>query len=130
MVGIANVGSPELLDTHRRDAWRMRASPEMEVAVDASVCAEMRLAFRYFRPPLKARVELAEGGRPKRVYAQQIYGTVVECAGPWKGSGEWFRESAAWSREEWDLGLNDGGLYRAFSVEAAARDWYLEGSYD
>jgi protein ImuB len=151
MVGVENVGSPELLDTHRRDAWRMRASPALEVSsflpqdddafsatadtmggVSGGVAA-MRLAFRYFRPPLKARVELGEGGRPKRVFAQQIYGTVVECAGPWKSSGDWWRpavEAGGWSREEWDLGLNDGGLYRAFSVERQVQDWYLEGSYD
>jgi hypothetical protein len=58
---------------------------------------------------------------------------VVECAGPWKSSGDWWRpavEAGGWSREEWDLGLNDGGLYRAFSVEKQVQDWYLEGSYD
>lgn len=131
MVGVENVGSPELLDTHRRDAWRMRSSP-----VSSSVVYEeeggrelgIRLAFRYFRPPLRARVEI-EGGRPRKVYAQQIYGNVVECAGPWKASGDWWLGAAPeWAREEWDLGLNDGGLYRAFTTEE--EEWFLEGSYD
>ncbi len=130
MVGLENVGSPELLNTHRRDAWTMRASPAMAVAEDPDGRAMgIRLAFRYFRPPLRARVELApENGRPKRVFAQQIYGSVVECAGPWKASGEWFTPAGAWAREEWDLGLNDGGLYRAFTT--VEREWFLEGSYD
>lgn len=136
MVGVENAGSPELLNTHRRDAWRMRSTTPMLIADDFAMPREnaLRLAFRYFRPPLRARVELAlPGKRPKRVFAQQIYGSVVECAGPWKASGEWFTQNP-WDREEWDLGLNDGGLYRAFSARSARReeerDWFLEGSYD
>ncbi len=149
MVGIENVGSPQLLDTHRRDAWKMNATPSL-VAEQFETPREkgLRLAFRYFRPPVKARVELASGtGRPARVFtqklhgSQQIYGAVVECAGPWKASGEWFT-SAPWDREEWDLGLNDGGIYRAYSAKSPRRptggvrmneedrDWFLEGSYD
>ena len=139
MVGIENVGSPQLLDTHRRDAWQMNSTPNATpslVAEEFETPREngLRLAFRYFRPPVKARVELVSGtGRPARVFAQQIYGSVVECAGPWKASGEWFT-STPWDREEWDLGLNDGGIYRAYSAKSVQReqdrDWFLEGSYD
>lgn len=144
MVGAGNAGSPELLDTHRRDAWRMRPSPlPTAAAAPVSEAFEevhdddgngggggyIRLAFRYFRPPLKARVELDAGRRPAKVFAQQIYGTVVDCAGPWKASGDWWLGAASeWAREEWDLGLNDGGIYRAFTNED--REWFLEGSYD
>jgi protein ImuB len=135
MVGIENAGSPELLDTHRRDAWKMNATPNL-VAESFEAPREngLRLAFRYFRPPLRARVELVGAtGRPAKVFAQQIYGAVVECAGPWKASGEWFT-SAPWDREEWDLGLNDGGIYRAYSAASPRREqdreWFLEGSYD
>lgn len=136
MVGIENVGSPQLLDTHRRDAWKMNSTPNLvaEQVEEAPRENGLRLAFRYFRPPLKARVELSSAsGRPARVFAQQIYGTVVECAGPWKASGDWFT-SVPWDREEWDLGLNDGGIYRAYSARSARRaedrEWFLEGSYD
>ena len=63
-----------------------------------------------------------------------VRGPVARAAGPWRGSGDWWNQNV-WDREEWDLGLNDGGLYRAFSarsarVEEDRRDWFLEGSYD
>jgi protein ImuB len=138
MVGLENVGSPELLDTHRRDAWIMRPSPSLNTKRSSFAPlksqqheeedAQLPLAFRYFRPPLRARVELApESKRPQRVFAQHIYGAVLECAGPWKASGDWFTTSP-WIREEWDLGLNDGGLYRAYTTPDET--WFLEGAYD
>lgn len=129
MVGVENAGSPELLDTYRRDAWRMRPMPEMDLGHGGEPGPQVRVAFRYFRPPLRARVDVDEAtGRPRRVYAQQVYGAVLECAGPWKASGEWFT-GQPWVREEWDLGLNDGGLYRAFAM-LERREWFLEGAYD
>jgi protein ImuB len=129
LVGAGNVGSPELLDTHRRDAWRMRPSP---VSPDGPAAmapektrAGMRIAFRYFRPPRKARVETVEG-KPGKVSGAGIYGKVTATSGPWKSSGDWWTD-AAWAREEWDVALNDGAIYRLVSVAGA---WLLEGTYD
>jgi protein ImuB len=134
MVGERNVGSPELRNTYRPGAWvvsgqwpvasgQSRFSGEWRVA-----SGESRLAFRYFTPGLKARVELREG-MPKRVDAERgIYGLVVQSAGPWRTSGDWWREDA-WDRDEWDIGLNNGAVYRIF-VERPAERWVVEGAYD
>jgi protein ImuB len=126
MVGERNVGSPELVNTHRPGAWSL--SGQWPVAGGQLASAESRLAFRYFNPGLKARVELREG-MPKRVDAERgIYGLVVQAAGPWRTSGDWWRQDA-WDRDEWDIGLNNGVVYR-ICLERAADRWVVEGAYD
>jgi protein ImuB len=59
--------------------------------------------------------------------------------GPWRTSGDWWKsgtlegesekEAAAWNRDEWDVALESGALYRLFE-EAGSRRWFIEGSYD
>ena len=132
MVGARKAGSPELLNTFKPDAWQMRGTPPgpgrtlvfvEPVAMESGV----RLAFRYFRPPLEARVELAAEGVPKRIFATGVWGAVVQVAGPWRASGEWWNGDERWSRQEWDVALNDGAIYRLFT---ASQRWFVEGTYD
>lgn len=125
MVGEANAGTPTLLDSHRPGAWKMGESASVQLN-GAAASVRMRLAFRYFHPVLKARVELARG-TPRRVFAQQIYGNVLQAAGPWRTSGDWWRDP--WDRDEWDIELNDGGLYRLCLLRPP-QQWILEGAYD
>ena len=132
MVGAGKAGSPELLNTYKPDAWQMRSTPpgprqQGLVFVEADEKCCVRLAFRYFRPPLEARVELAEEGVPKRIYASGVWGAVVQVAGPWRASGEWWNGDERWSRQEWDVALNDGAIYRLFT---SAQRWFVEGTYD
>jgi protein ImuB len=91
----------------------------------SSVRGDARQAFRYFRPPLAARVSLA-ATQPAYVAAAQIRGRVVDLAGPWRTSGAWWTIDA-WSRDEWDIALSDGALYRLYCSPGG---WFLEGSYD
>lgn len=129
MVGERNIGSPELLDTHRPGAWKLSNS-EWQAATFPSCGREgaTRLAFRCFIPALKARVELREG-MPRRLDAERgIYGNVVQAAGPWRTSGDWWREDK-WDRDEWDVGLNNGAVYRIY-LERPAERWLVEGAYD
>jgi protein ImuB len=59
-----------------------------------------------------------------------VAGVVRQTAGPWRTSGEWWA-STAWSRDEWDIALDSGGLYRLYCVHAPQRaNWFLDGSYD
>jgi protein ImuB len=51
---------------------------------------------------------------------------VVERAGPWRTSGDWWTRDP-WSRDEWDIALSDGALYRLY---CAPQGWFVEGSYD
>jgi protein ImuB len=112
LVGAENVLYPRLLDTYRPGVGQNDAP---------------RLAFRYFRPPLAARVE-TEGGFPRRLRAGRVQGTVIELAGPWRSSGEWWRPDE-FCRDEFDLYLSDGALYRLIR-DRIARQWFVEGTYD
>jgi protein ImuB len=138
IVGEERVGSPELIDTHRPDAFRMvhvgRRVPATFVGPAPTgargqgpgageKCAH--LALRIFRPPRAARVAVASG-RPGFVVADGIRGKVLDLAGPWRTSGDWWT-SGFWSRDEWDIALSDGAIYRLY---CEPRGWFVEGSYD
>ncbi|HJZ98495.1 MAG TPA: hypothetical protein VKE70_18420 [Candidatus Solibacter sp.] len=140
IVGEDCVGSPELLDTHRPDAYKHR-SLTVAAPISASTLANERayrsrdrkgavlgctqLSLRIFRPPRTARVALASG-QPGFVAADGIRGKVIEFAGPWRTSGDWWTTDP-WSRDEWDIALSDGALYRLY---CNPRGWFVEGSYD
>jgi protein ImuB len=87
----------------------------------------LRLSLRIFRPALHARVRLA-GVIPKQIVAPGVQGSVLESAGPWKTSGDWWT-FAPWSREEWDVALDDGAFYRIY-CEVLSREWYVHAAYD
>ncbi|MFL6450586.1 MAG: hypothetical protein ACJ746_23330 [Bryobacteraceae bacterium] len=133
MVGKENVGSPVLLNTHRPDAFQLRTpafSNELTQSPRAQEVTEgqtLRLAIRLFRPALSAKVKLNDAA-PQKLMANGIKGIVLRFAGPWKTSGEWWA-STAWSREEWDVALDDGALYRIYQ-ETQTRSWFVEGVYD
>lgn len=120
LMGEGNVGSPELLDTHRPDAFVMRPF-NPEASAPMPVGGRLRFAFRYYRPPVPAQVRL-QAERPVFVNAQKV----LTAAGPWRASGDWWTD-AAWNREEWDVELGNGGLYRVY---AASSRWFMEGVYD
>jgi len=122
IVGEDRVGSPELLNTHRPDAFRL--SPLHHAAPPVRT-APARLALRIFRPPRPAQVTLASG-QPGFVAAPGIRGKVLEFAGPWRTSGDWWTTDP-WSRDDWDIALSDGALYRLY---CNPRGWFVEGSYD
>src|SRR5271165_1282253 len=125
VVGEGNVGSPEVVDTHRPGEFRMeRFSPVREEATcsgrkktakkyDAEK-TEKHLAkksptmsFRVFRPPLPINVN-SRDGRPAEVFLQGRRGEVHKASGPWRTSGEWWREEE-WNEDEWDLEVRFAG---------------------
>ena len=123
LVGDKNVGSPHLLDTHRPGAFEMQhygnglfaASPRRRVAAS--------LALRAL--PRPALVQIA-AGQPVHVQADRVRGHVVSSAGPWRTSGDWWTTDP-WARDEWDVALSDGALYRIYCEQGR---WFVEGSYD
>lgn len=76
-------------------------------------------------------------------------GQVTQCVGPWKTSGAWWqaavgsqqsavkaglttvdcRLSTEWDREEWDVALNDGAVYRIFQARTAG-GWFIDAIAD
>src|SRR5579862_1167200 len=128
VVGKQNVGSPELLDTHRPDAFRMRPFSAVQTRAQTQTPQQStRLAFRVYRPPRSAQVNAASG-RPAWISAVGIHGKVISLAGPWRTAGDWWT-TQSWNRDEWDVALSDGALYRIFCDCQTGR-WYVEGNYD
>jgi hypothetical protein len=140
IVGEQRVGALELLDTHHPEGFRMRRFVA-EVArkvprkktPDAEEAQSPVTALRRFRPPMRATVSL-EGGQPVRltcVRKKEVHGEILWKAGPWRFSGDWW-EHEAWSRDEWDLALQNGNtiaLYRLVH-DLLAGVWFVEGTYD
>ena len=147
LVGDQNVGSPVLLDTHRPDAFSMKrfvledktafrkrrkSSGNRRSANDNRQC----LGFRMFRPPLRAVVQV-DHGLPAQISAwgkqRSVYGKVVDVAGPWRTTGDWWRDDR-WARDEWDVAVvpnkrDEQVLYRIYR-ELNTDTWFIEGAYD
>lgn len=146
LVGEGNVGSPALLDTHRPDAFTMnrfvlpskKSNRQSEISNRQSAVGS-RLGLRMFRPPLRAVVETNQGW-PAQISAwgkqRSVYGKVVQVAGPWRTTGDWWREDR-WARDEWDVAVTSSnrtsseppGLYRIYR-KLDSEMWFVEGNYD
>lgn len=140
LVGEQNIGSPVLLDSHRPDAFDLkrfvldnRKNSKFEARNSKSV-----LGFRMFRPPLRAVVQV-DRGLPAQISAwnkqRSVYGKVVNVAGPWRTSGDWWRDDG-WARDEWDVAVETGkpgseqqAVYRIYR-ELNSGAWFVEGNYD
>jgi protein ImuB len=128
-------GAPSLLDTHRPGAFAIGTfapGPVARVqqsgpraAPQAHGPSPPRLALRVFRPPLCAEVVVKEGA-PAFISAAGVRGPVLDRAGPWRVSGDWW--DVAYSREEWDVALVTG-VYRIFR-DRLCESWYVEGELD
>jgi protein ImuB len=142
VVGEGNVGVAVRLDSHRPDAFHVKRfvnGAESEEDHHSShaqrVSARTAMSCRLFRPPLPAKVEV-EKETPMRLFFAGMRGDVLAAAGPWKTSGEWWREDC-WQQEEWDLeivfratkGQSGRGVYRVY-FDAKCDAWFVRGMYD
>jgi protein ImuB len=119
-------GAAQLLDTHRPGAFAISTFAPGPAVPAAESPPPPRVALRAFRPPRLAHVELRKG-TPAFVAAPGVRGAIVASAGPWRASGDWW--DVAWSREEWDVALAGGGLYRIFR-DRLREAWFVEGELD
>ena len=124
IVGPENIGAAELLNTHRPDAFLIRPMSCI-TEIRHGTLPSTHLVIRLYRPALHARV-IVEHGYPRRVAAQGITGNVITYGGPWRGSGDWWTH-ATWARDEWDVALSDGGVYRIYRTD---NEWFVSGVYD
>jgi protein ImuB len=135
LVGEARVGAAALVDSHRPGAFGMArfsvpAASALSELADQASRREPGVALRRFRLPVPARV-IVKDGRPVHVSAGRRglgTGAVETLAGPWRTSGEWWKEGN-WSRDEWDVALADGAVYRIHRDRAQDR-WYIDGTLD
>jgi len=145
LMGEGRCGSPALVDSHRPGAFAMTPFRVVDEprASERDACPVATL--RRFRLPIPARV-LIEHGRPisVRTDRQSLQGGRVQTsAGPWRTSGEWWKTAAApaateldalrgrvgWNRDEWDVALSDGAIYRVFEDRDSGR-WFVEAVVD
>jgi protein ImuB len=95
---------------------------------------ETQTAFRVFRPPLPAWVQLRQS-IPAQVTFQGKRGQVVHASGPWRTSGDWWNEQA-WQEDAWDVEIQfdadsqiSSALYRIYYNHFLEK-WWLRGVYD
>jgi len=128
LVGGDRVGSPSLVDSHRPDAAAVVPfAPPPEAPADEPAPALASLVLRRLRPPRPVDVG-TDDERPVRVRRGDLGGAVIACAGPWRTSGEWW-DARGWSREDWDVLLDDGTLCR-IARDRVTGAWVMDGIYD
>ena len=130
LVGEDRVGTPQLLDSHRPDAFRMATFLPGTGSASPSAAQGIRAAaLRVLRPPRAVRVEM----RHSRMAVLFLDGQrlpVRKASGPWKASGAWWTH-AEWCREEWDVALGEAEqLCCRVAYDPGANCWYLTGIYD
>jgi protein ImuB len=159
VVGKRRSGIARLLDTHRKDGFRMerfvalQEEQKQETGKGPTVWDSREsppVALRIFRPARKLHVQLVEGC-PFTMTAfseadrDEIQGKVLWSAGPWRSSGDWWAEQARdevaareevlpWDREEWDVAVanrdsSSVALYRIYR-DAGSGEWFADASYD
>ena len=130
LLGEQRVGSPELTDDHRPNAFRMIPFAPPPPSKSDKPSFSVATALRVCRPPQAIGVLLV-GTAPTRVFWEGQRYAVREIAGPWRVSGQWWSE-ANWCREEWDVRLTTEGTVRICRIafDPRSRCWYVQGTYD
>jgi protein ImuB len=130
LLGEERVGSVELKDDHRPNAFRVvpfaPPSPKRSEQPPLAVATALRVC----RPPQSIGVVFADN-LPTRVFWDGQRYAIREIAGPWRVSGQWWSE-ANWCREEWDVRLatESTELVCRIAFDPRSRCWYLQGTYD
>jgi hypothetical protein len=115
--------------------WNMASA-----AGDRDLSATVVSALRRCRQPVPARVAIGPDERPVHVTTDRrgfAGGAVLRGAGPWRTSGEWWELETAggagraggWNRDEWDVALADGAVYRIFR-DRVTGGWFIDAIVD
>lgn len=131
--GIACVGSPRVLDSHKPDSFAVQPFSGMneDEELDFSPPSTPMISMRIFRPPLETTVELIQE-KPCSVSLRKKQLRVLAASGPWRSSGSWWNKSSSWARDEWDVALKttEGvGFYRIY-WDKGSNKWFVEGGFD
>jgi protein ImuB len=127
LCGAGNVGTPELRNTYRPDAFQINLYTVATGSNTAQSPKDPALVLRRFRPARIAQVVLRDE-TPLKIWSQNIKGNVLASTGPWRTSGDWWQVES-WFCDEWDIALSDGALYR-LREDCRVKHWFVEGVYD
>lgn len=143
LLGSDRVGTPSPAPTHRPDRFSLEPFAETAAKPAAKPAAKnnpapapppgplaLGLPLRRFRPPLPVNVLTQYDPthaveRPRELHSRALSGRLLQRRGPWLGSGDWW-DRDSWSREEWDVQLDTGTLYRLVRED---HHWLVEGVY-
>ncbi|WP_353073978.1 DNA polymerase Y family protein [Tunturiibacter gelidiferens] len=130
LLGDKRVGSPELTDDHRPNAFRMVPFEPLPPQRNERLLSSIPIALRVFRPPQMVGVTLTNH-TPMRIFWAGTGYVVRQAAGPVRVSGQWWSETH-WCREEWDVRLENGSVERLCRIayDPRSRCWYVQGTYD
>ena len=115
---------------------RRGLSPAMEDGCSVGALTPEANAFRVFRPAPPARVE-TRNGSPVQIAFSCFRGRVTAASGPWRSSGEWWREDS-YDKDEWDLEIQPNpkegrskrsGVYRV-CFDRTKKAWFVLGAFD
>ena len=151
LVGNDRVGTPVLEETHRPDAFRMenfswvvesavlsgknsRSNAAETMPVRLGPAPTIKIALRRFRPPANAAIFISQD---RHLHSDKVRGQIIDQAGPFLLSGNWWDEKA-WARAEYDMQLENGELVRAHECPrcephghyTGSNQWKLDGIYD
>ena len=142
-LGPGRVGTPEIVESHRPEAYGLALYAPPPPVDDArephappgpagpgEPFRAGHLALRVLRPRVALAVRADAAGRPGWLRGPEaaIDGAVRVASGPWRVEDGWWTEDAM-CREYWDVELADGALYRIFQ-EPARNLWFADGIYD
>ena len=133
LAGKREVGSFELLDTHRARAFVMaRFEPEAEPKTpQQSRRCSSKVGLRLFEPVKRANLRL-RSDVPLHICFDGKSGDVIEHSHSWLASGDWWNEME-YNRKEWDVEVQFSNgtreKYRIF-IDLFTNQPFVEGSYD
>ena len=136
IMGHDRVGMPAPVDSHRPGAFEMQPFAIERSGSDGihhrGHPQPLASSLRRCRQPVPARVVVA-GGRPERVTSDRrgfAGGAVTNAVGPWRTSGHWWAaQQDSWNRDEWDVALADGAVYRLFR-DRDTDAWFFDAIVD
>jgi protein ImuB len=143
LIGQNRIGAPAAVDSYRPGAFAMTPfATEHDARGQPPAASQQPLAaaLRRCRQPVPARA-VVEDGRPMRLATDRRGfpgGRVLTAAGPWRTSGHWWKARGSgleadaasyWNREEWDVALADGGVYRIFR-DRDTDGWFIDAIVD
>lgn len=128
IAGEQNVGSPELANNHREDAFSIAAfRPEPDES-DTQPATSMRPALRILRPAQSVRVWLMNE-RPHLLHWRGSKLRITDLAGPWHSSGSWW-DRKSFDSDFWDVLTTEPSLMLRLQQDHAAKTWNVVGLYD
>ena len=127
IAGEQSVGSAELTNSHREDAFTiMPFQPELQDSAEDK--HRQRPALRMLRPPQAVRVWLTNE-RPHVFFWRGTRFTVSDAAGPWHATGSWW-DRARFDCDYWDVVTEQPAYMLRLQQEHASQVWNVLGLYD